>query len=442
MTGAAVDGGRKGTRRSVRSAIRHPIAQNVIGLYVLQMATFVVPLLTLPYVARVLSPTDFGLVVFSQGFAFVLNTYIDWGFTYDGVRQVAAKRDDPAALSKVVERTRGAQLLLSAASLPIVLVVLLVVPKFAEHPLYLLLAWIAGVAGGLAPIWFFMGMEKMRLSSLISLGFRFLGAGLTFVFVKNAGDAWVVLTLFAGSAVVTLICLDLRMYRYVRFSLPKFTECWSAVRRAALLFVGTVAATLYTAFNVVLVGLFEPAAEVAQFGAAERVLRVSLQVLAPLGAAVYPRLAALQSSQEHDRARRLLAKAGVAATGIGLLLAAGLAAFAPLIIHLLFGQRFVHSSAPILRILVLIIPISIIGAIAGSWLVTLHMDRKVVTIVLRAGVFNVALGCLLTPLFGPMGMAWSVVCAEAVAAGGAIIAVLDTRHGPSVKLLARSASRP
>jgi PST family polysaccharide transporter len=427
--------------RRIRRVIGHPIAQNVIGLYWLQIATFVVPLITLPYIARVLGPSAFGLVVFSQGFSFVLMAIIDWGFTYDGVRAVAERRDDPAELTRVVDRIRGAQLLLAAASVLIALGALVVVPKFASHPVFLLLSWLAAVAGGLAPTWFFMGIEQMRLSSLISLGFRFVGAGLTFALVRGPAQAWVVMALFAASAVTTLIALDVRMYRRVRLMMPRLRASWRALRGAAALFVGTVAATLYTSFNVVLVGLFEPSAAVAHFGAAERILRVSLQVLAPLGTAVYPRLAALQAAERHDRARQLLSIAVVVVTMIGLVLAGGLALGAPLIVHVLYGHAFVHYSVGILRVLVLIVPIAIVGAIAGAWLMTLHMDRRVVVIVLRAGVLNVVLACVLTPLLGPIGMAWSVVCAEAMAAAGAVFAVLRPGHeAPRVSLLVRSAS--
>jgi Na+-driven multidrug efflux pump len=86
-------------------------------------------------------------------------------------------------------------------------------------------------------------------------------------------------------------------------------------------------------------------------------------------------------------------------------------------------------------VLVLIIPIQIIASICAGWLLTLHRDRQMVIIVLRAGILNVALGCLLTPLLGPIGMAWSVVSAEATAMVGAMVAVRRKSSGTAVSLL-------
>jgi len=423
--------------KRLRQAIAHPISQNVFALYWLQFATFMVPLITLPYVARVLQPSAFGLVVFSQGFAFVLMVLIDWGFSFHGTREAASTREDPAELAQAVHNVRGAQLLLSAASLPIALGALLVVPKLSEHPEFLILAWVAAVAGGLSPSWYFVGVERLRLISFIQLAFRFLGAGLTFAFVRGPDDAWIVMALFAASNVTAWIAADILMYREIKFRVPRLRPSLGAVRGSTMLFISTVAVTLYTAFNVVLLGLFEPSAAVAHFGAAERILRVSLQVLAPIGTAVYPRLAALQAAHKHERARELLAIAIAAVGAVGLVLAAALAALAPLIIRILFGSAFVAESVPLLRVLVLIIPIAIVSAIAGSWLVTLHMDRRVARIALGAGAINVALGCVLTPLFGPVGMAWSVVTAEASAAVGTLIAVARYDRDTLSHLLSR-----
>src|SRR5215469_13674638 len=103
------------------------------------MATFFVPLITIPYLARVLGPSAFGLVVFSQGFAFVLVVVIDWGFGFTALRSTAEGRSDAEELSGVVQRVRGAQLLLCTVSVPVALAALLLIPKMSQHPEFLLL---------------------------------------------------------------------------------------------------------------------------------------------------------------------------------------------------------------------------------------------------------------------------------------------------------------
>ena len=429
--------------RRLLTALRHPVSQNVVALYWMQIATFIVPVITLPYVARVLEPSAFGLVVFSQGFAFVLVVFIDWGFGFTGIRSTAESQVKDEDLSDIVHRVRGAQLLLSLFSVPIALGALVLVPKLSQHPALLVLAWIAAAATGLSPGWFFLGTEKMRVMALIQLAFRVLGAALTFVFVKGPGDAWIVMALFAGSSVGSLAAADFMMYRRVSFRLPRWRTSIREMRGATMIFLSTIAVTLYTSFNVVLLGLFEPSAGVAHFGAAERIVRVGITVLAPIGTAVIPRLTALQAAGNRERARRLLTTAVAASSVPALLLMGGLELFAPFIIHLIYGHRFVQASVPILRVMALLIPVNVTGVVFGLWLITQHQDRLVAAIVVCAGVANIVLGCILTPLFGPIGMAWSVLGAETTAAVGGIITVRrQSRRRAETAVLAGSAQVP
>lgn len=407
----------------LRTLARHPIIRNAIALSWMQLATFIVPLITLPYLARVLRPSAFGLVVFAQGFAFAMVVLIDWGFGFIGLRSTAEHQTDRDGLSGVVQRVRGAQLMLATVSIPVALAALLLVPKMARHPEFLVLAWVAAVATGLNPGWYFMGTEKMPLIVMIQLVLRVVGAVFTFALVKGPGDAWIVMALFAASSVLSLAAADVLMYRRVEFRVPQWSLSVAEIRGSTMIFVGTLAATLYTAFNVVLLGLFEPSAAVAHFGAAERIVRVAITVIAPISMVLGPRFIALQAAGEHDRARRLLMIAAAAAAVPATLLTVGLEFFAPHVIRIIYGHRFVDASVPILRVLALLIPVNLVGVVFGSWLITLHQDKLVAGIVLRAGILNVVLGCVLTPIFGPIGMAWSVIAAEASAAVSGVYTV-------------------
>ena len=132
---------------------------------------------------------------------------------------------------------------------------------------------------------------------------------------------------------------------------------------------------------------------------------------------------ALQAAGKRERARQLLTITVAVAAVPALLITAGLALFAPTIIGIIYGDRFVDASVPILRVLALIILLGVAGAVFATWLITQHKDRVAALIALRAGILNVVLGTVLTLSFGPIGMAWSVVAAEAAVALGAILAV-------------------
>ncbi len=411
----------------LRGLLRHQISKNVIALYWVQAATFVVPLLTLPYISRVLRPSGFGLVAFSQSFSIFLTLFIDWGFTPYGVRKVAADRNDPDALADTVGHVRSAQLLMALLSAPIAIGALVLIPKFSHHPAFLAMAWVAAVSSGLMPNWYFVGSEWVRPTAIVQLGFRVIGAALTFVLVDKPSDAWIVMALYMGSSIGMWIFSDVLVYTRLRFRLRGLGAAAAGVRDSGRLFIGTIAVSLFSTFNVVLLGLFVSSAQVAKYAAGERILRTTEQILGPIGTAVYPRLAHLQSSGRPDRARRLEGIAFLVVGGIGALLAVVLGVFAPVWVRIVFGPKYVQESSVILRILVLMIPAGIVSYFAALWLMTLHRERSLVRIAIVAGVLNVALGSILSSLMGPQGMAWSVVIVQFVAAGGTLVSVSRIR---------------
>ncbi len=422
--------------------LRHPISQNALALYWVQIATFVVPLVTLPYLSRVLEPEGFGLVVFAQSFSFILGLVVNFGFDGTATREAAAHRDEPGALGELVARVQGAKLLLVGLSALVALVALAFVSKMHEHPGFLLFAWIAAVGQGLGPGWLFIGLERVRLPAVIQLSSRIITAALTFVVVQGRGDGIWVLVLYAVGTMTGSVITNALMYRIVPALRPRLSASLAALRESWVLFVGLTGVTLYTSANVVVLGLFVANAQVAHFGAAERIVRAAVSALGPVAVAVYPRLAFLHASDEPERARRLAWITIAVLGGVGLVAAVVLALLAPVIIPVVYGPGF-REAVDVLRVLAFIIPpISVGGALAAGWMLALRMDRKITKVILRAGVLNILLGCLAAPLFGPLGMAACVLVAELVVLGGCLYEIRRQEAGTEgVRLLRRPVPR-
>lgn len=392
-------------------AVRHPVSQNALALHLVQIGNLVVPLITLPYVSRVLGSDGFGLVAFSQSLSFLLGLVIGWGFDQSASRDVAVKRDDPGGLSSLTAQIVGARLILSLVALIIAAIVYLTSSTTRGSPEFVLMAWVAAVATGLTPLWFFLGLERLRAPSSIALGVRVVAAGLTFVLVQNSGDAWIVMALFTGSAVAGALITSGMLLRSVGLRRPSVRPALSAIRAGTAMFAGIAGLSLYTSMNVVLLGFLGTRAEVAHFSAAERVVRSAIQLLQPITTAAYPRITYLESSGNQRRAVRLLLIGAGLVLSIALVGGAVLFLLAPELIRLIFGPQFADA-AGVLRVLCALLPITTMAYVAGTWLMVKRQDRRIMQITLAGGVLNIALAPLLVHLAGINGMAVSVVCAE------------------------------
>jgi PST family polysaccharide transporter len=392
-------------------AIRHPVSQNALALHAVQVGNLLVPLVTLPYVSRVLESNGFGLVAFAQSLSFLLSLIIGWGFDQWATRDAAVRRDDPAGLSALAAQVMGARLLLCGVALGLAALVYLTTTTTSGSPEFVAMAWLAAASTGLTPSWYFLGVERLRLVSSLALSLRALAAALTFVLVQDTGDAWIVMALFAGSTVLTAIVCTMLMLRDVRLVAPRFGTALSAIRSSAALFAGTAGITLYTAVNVVLLGFLGTRAEVAHFSAAERIVRGCIQLLQPVTAVIYPRITYLDSAGRSERGLRLLF------AGSGLIFVAALAAttlallFAPEIIRVIYGPEF-SDAAGVLRVMAPIIPISTVTFAAATWLMVKRKDKRLMQVTLAGGIVNVALAPVLVHAGGIEGMGVSVLCAE------------------------------
>jgi PST family polysaccharide transporter len=413
---------RTGFRR-VRDALRHPISQNAFALYLVQLVLSVLPLVTLPYLARRLGAHELGLVVFSQSFTWLLQLLIDFGFGGSATRAVARRRDDRQRVEETVGAVQGAKLMLCGACTAAAAVAAFAIPLFRAHEGYLALAWITAIAQGLDPTWYFVGVERLRLVSAISVTSRIVATVLTIVLVRSRGDGWIVLALWAAGTVLVTCTTTGLLYRELAPRRPSRAGVRWALGESWRLFIGGTAVTLYTSANVFMLGALSTTAQAAYFSTAEKLVRAAPRVYSPVLTAVFPRVGHLVAIGNEPRARRLSRMAILLLVGLGTSIAAVLFVFAGPIIRALYGTGFAPS-VEILRVLALLLPIlALSGGLANLELLTRHRDRDLVTIVTLSGLVNVGLALLLAPRYGARGMAWSIVGVELLALIGTVVAL-------------------
>lgn len=398
--------------------LRHPVTGNAIALYAAQFAVTVLPLLTLPYLARVLGAAELGIVVFVQSFSFLLALIVDFAFGLSGARDVAQRRDDPEALARTVAGVQGAKLLLSGICALVALAAVPLVPAFRDAPELAALGLVLAVIGALAPSWFFAGIEWQKLPATLDVSMRVLGVVAILVLVDSPDDGRLVLVIYAVLAAAITGPLLVLQYRRVAFRMPTPALVGDALRRSRTLFVSNLGVSLYTSANVFLLGLLVPSAQVALFAAAEKIIRAGTRVLGAATGAAYPRVSHLVGAGRPERANRLalitLGALGSAALACALILIV----FAPRIVELVFGPEFAPAVG-VLRVLALVLPLSIVaGLLSTLWLLPRGLDWVSTRVVLLSGALNVAIVVTLVPVFGIQAAAWSLVAVELLTIAG------------------------
>lgn len=398
----------------IRRLLNNRMAQNAAALYLVQIFGYALPLITLPYLTRVLHQDDYGSMVFGQSFALWLSVVGEYGFAYSATRAIARMRDNRDGVSALVASVIGAKLLLVAGMVLGTWLTTVYVPAFREQPLLAWWALAVAVAAALDPLWYFQAIERIWLVALLEALARLLMVVGIFVVVNDPGDAWKALATQAiATAASTLIGLAM-MYREIRFRIPTLLSSWLALKVSFSLFLSRASDSLYTSANAFILGLLTSTVQVGFFGVAEKLVRPAISMLWPVANAIYPRISHL-IARDKEAAMRLSWIALWATTGLGLLGALLLILLAPLLIHLL-APRF-ESAIPVLRVMALLLPIVGFGAsLSLQFMFPRRLDREVTFSVATAGVINIILALVLAPKLGALGMAIASVVAETWAA--------------------------
>ncbi|MDR7550781.1 MAG: flippase [Armatimonadota bacterium] len=420
--------------RSITSLISgewKSLAQNAIALYAVLITTYLLPLITIPYLARVLGPAPWGLVAMAQALSAYLMIVVEYGFHLSATRAVARERENRDRLADLFANVLSAKGVLALVLLPVPLLVRGLVPALGGEPQLLWAAYVAAVALALTPSWFFQGLELMRLVGVLDIVARAIATFGIFAFVRGPGDAALVLWLQAiGGLVAGAIGFGLAA-RVVRLRRPRWTDAVHGFRLGRSLFVFRLAVSMYTAGNALILGMFVPARLVGYYAGAERVTRAFQGVLGPISQVLYPRMSYLVKESPEGAARLLRSSQRMTGT-VGFLLYLLAAIGAPMWVGVLLGDQY-GPSIPVLRILALVIPlIALSNALGIQWMLPLGLDRGFNWIIAVAGILNVGLAIVLAPGLGPVGMATAVVVSEMFVTVGMCSYLRIRRQNPGV----------
>src|SRR5258708_15354090 len=430
--------GRPNTVSFVRRVVNHPVTHNALALYGVQIAGYVIPLVTLPYLARVLRPEAFGLLLFGQSFAVWASLVIEYGFGLSAAREIAQNRGKHNLLAATAAGVLGAKLMMATGFVIVAGTAALTVVNFRQHPMYLLWALPLTLAYGLSPFWYFQGTERMLGPVVVQFAARAAAAAFIFLLVRRPEDGWKALALQAATGCACTLTLTFWMYGEISFRWPRWKYSVRPLGAGWDMFLFRWAYGIYSTANAFILGLFVSSVPVGYYGGAERIAKALQELTLPLAQALYPRMSYL-ASQNTLKVARIARLTLTLACGSGLVLALALALSAHLLVTFILGPGY-EPSVFVLYIFALLLPINAINtALIMHWMLPLGMEQAVSRITLGAIIVNVILAAFLAPRFAHIGMAWAILIAE-VFKLTTLIALLVRRDLTPMRILRESKS--
>jgi PST family polysaccharide transporter len=389
---------------------RHLLA-NLGSLYGLQVARYLIPLITIPFLARVLGADGWGEVAFLTAYGQFFIILIDFGFHISGTREIARLDARSEHRAEVVAGVWAAKLLLVLLAAVCAALARQLSAKLAIDDWLYWSAVAAAVIEALDPLWYFQGRQKLAAYVAVNLAARFGGLLLMFAVIREPGDAWLYF-LFRGASWGLVVAIGIAMmYRHLPPVMPTIGRARQAFAMGWSIFqVHAAGAALDTAIPFAL-GFVAPASVVGYLVGADRIARAFYWLLDPIRQAMFPRISALVQSSLKRAAqavrRILLLFAGVSiVSGLAILL------LAPFLVRLLLGGGY-DAAVPTLRLLSIFpLLVALNNVIGVQWMLPLGLERPFAAINITAGSLRLILCLCLAPFFAQNGAAVAILAAE------------------------------
>lgn len=390
------------------------VFRNYLFNSLLTLANTLFPVLTYPWVNRVLGPEKIGVVNWASSIVSYFTMFAALGIPLYGMREIAKNRDKPEEKAEILNILVGTSLFMSVVCSAAFIATVWLVPSFSAEGRLFLVSGSLILVNAFSVDWYFQGMERYGYITARSIVFKVLTLGALLVFVRSNGDYWKYAAIMVigtgGSNIVNFYSL-LR-----EGSIRKVSFRFGAIGRIAKdtykLLLMNIAISLYVSANVIILGYLSPKTQVGYYSTAFRILQLCISFVSSLVVVLLPRMS--RSSQQGDKREYIDSMR----SGMDALLRLiypilfGLALIAPEIVEVLGGEMF----RPSIAILYIMTPIVAISGIS-NFLTNLAFiaNRREGSVIIAAcigGVTSLILDIVLIPRLGGIGAGIAYLCAE------------------------------
>lgn len=386
-----------------------------------QMLKLVTPLLSTPYLSRILTVDGVGYYSYTYSVANMFYLLALLGMENYGVRLIASKGADRKGRTESFWSAYAAQLTIG---LIVVCLYLVFTGCFNKeyYPIDMIWAlWIASAAIDIS--WLFFGMQDFRTPTFRSTVIKIVTLVSLFIFVRSEGDLWKYVLLTAGGLFIEQASLWPFASKYVDGYRPRFCEIFRHVKPNIMLFVPVIAINCYTTLDKVILGFLSSIDQVGYFEYSEKMSRMPLTLITALGTVSLPKLSGVWKSGNQEYAFAFMDKSIWITFWTSCAFMFGIIAVSSEFVPVFFGEGY-EPCRDLMSVLSLMIPaISITNVIGTQFLLPNNLDSVYALSVAIAALFNIALNFLLIPDFGAMGCAIAMVVTEYVVLSVQLVAI-------------------
>lgn len=390
---------------------------NLLMNIILKASGFIFPLITLPYVTRVLGVANNGKVSFATSVIGYFALFSQLGIPTYGIRACAKVRNDSKKLKQTVAELLTINAIFAVIAYIILLISIVIIPKFHEQSAVIMISSIRILLTLIGMEWFYQAIEQYQYITIRNLLFKIFSLVLLFVFVKKTEDYLIYSAIniigIYGSYIINLF----HSRKFISNDKIEYLNLNQHMKPIFTFFALSLAVSIYTNMDTVMLGFMKGDTEVGYYNLATKIKDVLVSALTALGTVLLPRLSFYYSTGKHEELKKALEKSMhfTALTTIPAVI------FFYIIsknaVLFLGGQQYLPAIGCMQIITIAVLPISFANIACTQILAPMGWERYTMYSTIIGAIVNLMVNSLLIPMLGASGAALGTVIAEVVVAG-------------------------
>lgn len=382
----------------------------------LTMSSFIFPLITFPYISRILSPVGTGKVNFATSFISYFTMVAQLGIPTYGIRACASVRDDKTKLTRTVHELLAINLIMSILSYLVLFILLFTVPKLQDDRTLYIIVSANILLTSIGVEWLYKALEQYTYITIRSIIFKLIALIAMFVLIHEQKDYVIYggISIFAGCA--SNVMNFINAHKYIGIKPVGDYHLKRHLKAVGVFFAMSCATTIYLHLDTIMLNFMIPDADadVGYYGAATKIKTILVSIVTSLGTVLLPRVSYYIKQNLMTEFNNITKKA----LNFVFLLATPLTVyfmiFAKKGIYFLCGDQYDNAIIPMQIIMPTLILIGITNILGIQILVPLGKEKYVLYSEIAGAITDLVLNAILIPFYASSGAAIGTLVAEFV----------------------------
>lgn len=372
------------------------------------------PLITFPYVSRVLMPEGIGKVNFANSIVMYFYTIASLGIGSYGIREAAKIRNDRLALAKFTKEMLSINIVSTLVSYILLAASLVFVKKFESYRILIIVNSSSIILNTIGFEWLYSALEEYGYITLRSIIFQIVSLALTFILVRNSDDVVNYALVSVISNVGSNVCNLIHARRYLDLKTKVKLEIKKHLKPIFLLFFSSIAITVFSILDTSMVGFIKDDVEVGYYTSASKIIRMIRDLFPAISTVMFARVSYYVGTKETQKIKEVTGQIFNLFYALSIPICMGFILLMKPILLLMCGSEFLPAVAVGQVLAPLVILSSISGYLSGAILISFGREKIYMYVEVGAALLDIVLNFAFIPKYGALGAGIATLITELV----------------------------